>query len=247
MPENFWGGDHSHERGRTKIESVLKWLAYFDYSDSTLLSRMLGVQKQGQGAFFNRMIKEGSLHSIKMPAIRHRIFCLGKTGVDRAKVLLPEVYIGKPKINPSWVKIAHLFSIQAAIINRLHLLDNFLPEKAMSKMFHAKHVPDALLTYKNGNRVALEVELSHKAASRIYHIYLSHVKNIQNKGYDHVEYVFQNEGLSEMYQEKYDSETWPIYQRDQKKRRLVLQDREFTAKSNVQGLFDFKYEQLYDL
>lgn len=67
--DEFWGGGHgSHKRGKDKIERVILWLAWFDYSDRKTIALMLGVKERGQGAFLNAWKKAVSSKSIKRQA-----------------------------------------------------------------------------------------------------------------------------------------------------------------------------------
>lgn len=246
--DEFWGGGHgSHKRGKDKIERVILWLAWFDYSDRKTIALMLGVKERGQGAFFKRLEESGFVKVDKAPGLKHSIYSLGDAGFDLAKILAPEIDLKRRRRLPAWITLVHSFSIQSAVIHRLDQADGIYPEKTL-KHLRAVRLPDAILQMKNGERVAVEVELQHKATARVYHIYLAHLRNIKNEHYDRVLYLFPKETLRRLYEEKFVEPMWPIYKLNEQSRLAMDNTRQFDA-SNVQQaqLFQFKTEELYTL
>lgn len=241
-----FSGRTSRQRGRDKIDGVINWLRCFDYSDIYLLSRYLNVDANGQRHFYTKLEQEGVITSLKLPLIRRRLYCLDRLGRERAQTLYPTEPLKKVSTQPNWTKLAHLFAIQTAVLNRLDRLDDFVAEKFLVNQFKTKHIPDALLVAEQ-QRTALEVELSHKADLRIYFIFLNHVKNLGNAEYDRVHYVFQDHSLMTLYQTKFDCQEWPVIKYDRSKRKLVKQEITYKPPVELQDAFAFTQETLYDL
>lgn len=241
-----FSGSKSRQRGRDKIDMAINWLRCFDYSDIYLLSRYLDVDANGQRNFYAKLEKEGVVASLKLPLIRRRLYCLDRLGRERAQTLHPTEPLKKVSGKPNWGKLAHLFAIQAAVLNRLSQMDEFVAEKFLVNHFKTKHIPDALLV-RNNERTALEVELSHKADMRIFFIFLNHIKNLSNDEYERVHYIFQDAGLMKLYQEKFDRPEWPMIRYDRTKRKLVKQEVTYKPPYELQSAFQFTQEYLYDL
>lgn len=243
-----WGRSAAISRSREKLESVVKWLAWFDYSDRSTIAAMLGVDADGQRAFFKRLEESGFLLVERAPGIDRKIYSLGEAGFEYALMLAPELNLKRRRRLPSWVSMIHSFSVQAAIITRMPDIETLRPEKTL-KHLRTVRLPDAILTMKNGTTVALEVELNHKSSPRVYNIFLSHLKNIRGGHYDKVLYLFPNAGLCSLYQEKYDQPIWPIYRLLPETTRLIQdKDRSFTASPvHESKLMQFQVEVMYTL
>lgn len=243
-----WGRSEAINRSREKLESVVKWLAWFDYSDRSTIAAMLGVEADGQRAFFKRLEESGFLLVERAPGIDRKVYSLGEAGYEYAQMIAPELNLKRRRRLPSWVTMIHSFSVQAAIISRMDQLESFRPEKTL-KHLRTVRLPDAILFMKDGTTVALEVELNHKSSPRVYNIYLSHLKNIRAGHYHKVLYLFPNEGLCALYQEKYDQPIWPIYRPLTGTTRLVQdKDKSFTASPvHESNLMQFKAEVMYSL
>lgn len=243
-----WTRASAIDRSKDKVEAVVRWLGWFDYSDRETIASMLGVAKDGQSAFFKRLEGSGFISSEKAPGIRKVIYSLGDAGFEYALMLLPELELKRRRRLPSWVSLIHTFSVQAAVVARLEKIESIQPEKTL-KHLRAVRLPDAILKMKDGTTVALEVELSHKSSARVYNIFLSHLKNIRNENYERVVYLFPNEGLCRLYREKYDQPRWPIYRARAGSSRLVMDAQHTFDAEQVRssGLFQFQAEDMYSL
>ena len=243
-----WGRAAAIDRSRYKVEQVVRWLGWFDYSDRETIAEMLGVAKDGQSAFFKRLESSGFITVDKAPGIRRSIYSLGDAGFEFALMLLPELDLKRRRRLPSWVSLIHTLSVQAAIIARMPDVKEVRPEKTL-KHLRAVRLPDAILTMADGSVVALEVELNHKSSARVYNIFLSHLKNIRNENYQRVIFVFPNEGLCRLYREKFDQPMWPIYRATPGSTKLVLDQRQSFNAHQVHDsdLFRFQSEGMYSL
>lgn len=243
-----WTRGAALDREKEKLEAVIRWLAWFDYSDRDSLATMLGVDKNGQSAFFKRLEATGFVEVETAPGIRRRVYGLGEAGFEYALMLLPELDLKRRRRLPSWVMLIHSFSVQSAIIKRRSEIETILPEKTL-KHLRTVRLPDAILIMKDGRRVALEVELNHKSSARVFSIYLSHLKNIRSEHYDRVLYVFPTDSLCRLYREKFDLPVWPIYRMREGSTRLVLEtSRNFDAHQvHESSMFTFQVEGLYSL
>lgn len=243
-----WGRTAALDRSRDKVESVVRWLGWFDYSDRDTIAAMLGVAVDGQSAFFKRLEASGFITADKAPGIRRVIYGLGDAGFEFAQMILPELDLKRRRRLPSWVSLIHTLSVQAAIIRRLGGIVSVKPEKTL-KHLRAVRLPDAILIAEQGAPVALEVELNHKSNARVYNIFLSHLKNIRNENYGSVDFIFPNENLCRLYREKFEQPLWPIYRSSAGSTKLVLDMKQsFDAtKIHDSGLFRFQTEELYSL
>lgn len=248
MEDRFWGGGAgSHQRGKDKLERVITWLAWFDYSDRKTLAAMLSVEERGQGAFFRRLEQSGFLDVERAPALRHNIYSLGSAGFDLARILVPDIDLRRRRRLPAWITLVHSFSTQVAVIRRMSDVARILPEKTL-KTLRAVRLPDVVLGMKGGERVALEVELHHKSTARVYHVFLAHLRNIRNGHYAKVLYLFPNETLARLYSEKFNESTWPIFRLSESKRLMFDNSKSFDAsRVHEAGLFSFQTEELYTL
>jgi len=248
LADGGWTRASAIDRSKDKLESVIRWLGWFDYSDRETIASMLGVSKDGQSAFFKRLEESGFLCSEKAPGIRKVIYSLGDAGFEYALMLLPEIDLKRRRRLPSWVSLVHTFSVQAAVIARLEKIESIKPEKTL-KHLRAVRLPDAILKMNDGTTVALEVELNHKSSARVYNIFLSHLKNIRNNNYERVVYLFPNDSLCRLYREKYDQPRWPIYTAKAGSTRLVMNAQQSFDAEHVRGsgLFQFQTEDMYSL
>lgn len=243
-----WGRSTALTRSKEKVEAVVKWLAWFDYSDRFTLADMLGVHVDGQLAFFKRLEASGFVVVERAPGINRQVYSLGEAGYEYAQMVVPELNLKRRRRLPSWVTMVHSFSVQAALIKRRSDLVGFTPEKSL-KHLRTVRLPDAIMTTTDGAVIALEVELSHKASARVYNIFLSHLKNVRSGHYEKVLYLFPNETLCRLYQEKYDQPVWPIYRALPGSSKLVQdRDKSFTARpAHDGGVIHFAVEDMYRL
>lgn len=248
MSQRSWGfGEGARERGKEKLERVILWLGLFDYSDRKTLAAMLGVNERGQHAFFSRLEKSGFLMTDRAPGISTKIYSLAEPGYDLAGMLLPELELKRRRRLPSWVSLVHSFSIQTAVIRRLDDIEKIQPEKALQAL-RAVRLPDAVLTMRDGSRIALEVELNHKSTARVYHMFLAHLRNIRKEHYSRVLYLFPTEVLANVYRRKFMEPRWPVYRLNDNRRLVFDSSRTYEAEQVQQsGLFSFHTEELYQL
>lgn len=242
-----WSRGSAIDRSREKLEAVIRWLAWFDYSDRETIAAMLCVAADGQNAFFKKLEASGFVVSETAPGIRRKILTLAEAGFDYACMLTPELELKRRRRLPSWVSLIHSLSIQTAIIARWGDIESLRPEKTL-KHLRAVRLPDAILTLKDGRRVALEVELNHKSTARVYSIYLSHLKNIRAEHYTQVAYVFPNAQLARLYQSKFEQPVWPVYRPGAGAKLVLDTTRSFDAAPvHSRKLFTFSVEGLYAL
>ena len=246
--QGFFDGHKSHQRGKDKIEQVVRWLAMFDYSDRQTIARMLGVSAVGQAAFFQKLPDTGFFSVEPVPGMRRALFSLTDTGHEYASMLSPDVVFKRRKRMPAWIYLVHSLSIQAAVLNRGDSVRTFRTEKTLGGL-KATHVPDAVVCMEDGTDIALEVELSQKSNGRIYHIFLAHLRNMSEGHYKRVMYLFNNDGLAQLYRAKFEATKWPIYRIDPKTHKLGLDaTRTFDATGVIERqTFTFAKEPLYDL
>lgn len=243
-----WSGTRGKERSREKMKEVVRWLALFDFSNQEILAKAYGAEPRGQSAFFRRLEESRLVVVSKAPGLDWKFYSLSQTGMEMARVLLPHLELIKKRM-PSWILLIHALSIQHAILSRRDELAAFTPEKDL-KGARANHLPDAVLEYKDGRKIALEVELNRKSSARVYNIYLSHLKNINKELYDGVLYIFPNEQLRNQYISKYSEDIWPIYFENErgKLEQKVGENSVFYSKPvHDANLFAFTVEDMYSI
>ena len=238
----------SAERGREKIEAVICWLARFGFSDRKVLANLLDVTKAGNSAFFRRLASSSFIRTHEMPDIayvgRPRIlYSLTDSGYGYASMLLPDLEIKRKPALPTWITQVHSLAIQRDLIRqeRDGLCASYVSEIELSRMTLA-HSPDAILTRVDGSREALEIELTQKSESRIYHIFLGHVRNIGEGAYRHVRYIFRSPGLRKKYESLYLREVWPIYKVNSRTRKIELDGMNTFVSASVRSAGVFKFD-----
>lgn len=239
-----WTGARGRSRNQEKIKEVIKWLAMFDYSDRNTLARMFGAVARGQGAFFKSLEESRLVITTKAPGLGITVYGLSESGFNLAKLYLPHKSLTWRR-TPSWNLLVHTLTVQKVLLDRRESVESFSPERDLDlKAARANHLPDALLNYAGGRRVAVEVELSRKSTPRLYNILLSHLKNIQREIYHEVLYVFPNDELMKLYKQKYDEPTWPIYTKNERGRLEMKRLEGFSALNvHESGYFKFCVEE----
>lgn len=251
--DSAFGKGYGETKKRTdeKRLAVLKWLYQFNVSTQRLLATMLGVDERGQYQFFSRLRSSGLVETFQHEALgRELLYRLSGEGMAVAAM-----HHGYALIKPQKVShqvLMHDLTVQAAVVRRLTLIDggaggespliDFVSERQNGAPINGKK-PDTLLTYA-AHKLALELELSHKNSARVYYNYLSHLKNIRDKHYGAVAYVFTSERLRNLYEAKFSEPTWPIYAIG-KNNRLVLTPTPFELKPESRRFFSFTVEHGY--
>lgn len=203
-------------RSTEKLNAVLLWLSEFGYSTQSIMSARLGVDPRGQIAFYSRLVKQGYLKTVNVTVIRESLYVMTPYGKDIACGLTESAVTyctESSRIRSSLV--VHSLSVQMAVVRRVKTSDAaFQGERALGSRFKGKKAPDALVEL-NGERIAIEAELSYKSIQRIYTGFLSHAKSVfKDKEYGKVVYVFPNALICKSYENKFLEPEWPLYKRD---------------------------------
>lgn len=204
------------QRYQEKVDFVIQWLLEFGSSTPSVLCLAMKLNRKNQGHFFLSLKKSGLFATVKNPLIAEEMFLLSAEGKARGATLSEKAE--KYWLSPSKVVISttiHSFSIQKTIAERY---DVSLPFGFQSERF-IEHIgkqkrPDALVD-DGGEIVALEVELTQKSSGRIYLGYRNHLEALKEGLYKRVLYVFPTEALKHSYEKRFNSESWPLFLRDQ--------------------------------
>ncbi|NWA64055.1 hypothetical protein HX773_24465 [Pantoea sp. B9002] len=238
-----------NKRGRRveKIEKVVRWLAEFDYSTGELIGRSIGVDYRGQSAFFKTLIDDGIVVKDYIPGTRLTVYSLGSDGYGLASMYCPELDIKEKKKKPSLITLVHAFCIQSLVIDLLPDIDSFKGEKALQTLKLARR-PDAIVTKKDGKRIALEVEINRKSTDKIYFNYVNNIRDIKSSLYDSVAYYFNDDAVCRIYTAIYETPRWPIFKKNPTGGRLIKMENSFDPQAVFEGdFFSFTVKDMYRL
>lgn len=243
---SFFSGN---KRGRRveKLEKVVSWLAEFDYSTGELIGRSIGVDYRGQSAFFKTLIADNILVRDYIPGTRLSVYSLGSDGFGLASMYCPELILSEKKKKPSLLTLVHTFSIQSLIISLLPEIDSFSGEKALQKLNLARR-PDAIVTKKTGERVAIEVEINRKSTDKIYFNYINHLRDVKSSFYDKVAYYFNDAVVCNIYTSIYNTTRWPVFKKNPTGGRLMKLGDSFDPQTVLEReIFTFTVKDMYTL
>jgi hypothetical protein len=237
LPKNGMGRKRAVEKERR----VLTWLYQWGFSTRRLLAELMDVSVAGQGAFFARLIEAGVLVETPMPlATKERLIGLTKLGADLASTF---GVVGRFRRKPPTLGIlGHDLTLQLCVIRRLENSLSVSPEWMNATGGKGKS-PDAIIEYPD-QKLALEVELSHKNNLRVYYNFFCHLRNAKSGLYQKTVYVFTNQVLRDLYESKFRAEEWPVVVADEKQR-LRARDDPFRLGEENWHLMEFVVEEGY--
>lgn len=206
----YWGGSRSVQRGTEKELETLRWLYFWDFSSRSLLAQRLGyANERGQGAFFKRLAQKGLIAELPTIVVRHGLYQLTPDGRAIAAAHWHQGDLVAPRARLSPAMQLHDLTAQQFVIRHGGPFSDFVTERYLLDGGRHK-APDVILTYPT-ERVAIEVELSHKNTARLYYGFWQHLTNIRDGLYSRVRYVFTNAALCENYRKKCLAPEWPVY------------------------------------
>jgi DNA-binding MarR family transcriptional regulator len=206
------------QRYEDKLDKILELLVQFHHSTRHLLLLRLGLATHSHHTYFKKLEKKGILRRAETFTIRSRtVFMLTPLGKELAAEKMIDNVINyttdASKINHS--SLRHDLAVQKAVITRLHEYDKFMSEKFLPNIkLKDKKKPDAFLE-KNKSITALEVELTAKSDQRIFRALNSHAQALLNQHYQQVLYIFPSNTLKNYYQERFNQQSWPVYQQNE--------------------------------
>lgn len=238
---------NKHGRRLEKMERLVRWLADFDYSTGDLIAACMGVVSRGQTEFFKKMIEDNVIVRDYIPGTRLTVYSLGGNGYDLASMYCPELTIREKKKKPSLITLVHTFSVQALIIGLLPDIQSYKSEKSLQALNLARR-PDAIVTKKDGKRVAIEVEINRKNTDKIYFNYVNHIRDIKSQHYDSVEYYFNDQVVCDIYTAIYNTPRWPVFKKNPTGGRLIKLDSSFDPEAVLErNLLSFIVKDMYTL
>lgn len=191
-----------------KRDKITIWLARFGFSTRDLLSKMLGVNVDGQGAFFKQLVESGITKEEYVPGTRKRVITLTPGGIQQARIYQPDLEVKSLRKFPLHILI-HSYSLQAFLITQEGVKDFFSgPELAKRKFIRR---PDLLIVNDAGVKIAIAVELTQKDVNRVYFNLYGHVQDWQQKRVDRVIYLFSSPVVLARYEELYQKNSWPKF------------------------------------
>lgn len=254
MADNLkqWSGTSSFNRRNEKAETVLMWLADWQYSTREILCQLLGVSSMtGQHAFFKAMLKAELIQSVTLNQLREQLYMLTAKGSEvlssfsvREYLLTTSAY----KLS-SW-QIPHNLSAQIAVLHYTRDPNVVYSYRHLPITDSRAKRPDAIIT-SGLEPIAVEVELNTKSKDRTYRGFLDSIENIKAGYYQRVHYVFHRPNIAALYRERFNELAWPIFDRDPHVNRLVPRmngdlPMKFNADNpKVRALFTFEVRSLY--
>ena len=211
-PQSNLHGQTPRERGLRKLSLALRWALKFHVTHPTiidqLLARMLLPRVPGQPAretldprFLHELTKKGYFRRFHASTlVGGAAYMLTSKGRDAGLEAL-----GRDipyDLHPSSVHRAtlkHLLAVQRVCARYLLEIDEVTPERLMK--WEGARRPDALIT-RNGQPVAIEVELSGKYKEELEQSLYSHAEAIRNGLCVGVLYASNSKSMLTRYQER---------------------------------------------
>ena len=232
-----------------KTRLVLDWLLEFRFSSIEVLSARIGQIPSNANRFFNSLLNDKIIQSFKNAHTKnYRFFMLASAGVGylEAEGRNIEKAVTKVATLGRYSHIIHDLSVQYIVLNRMQSWEEVVWDKNINFGDDSDR-PDVLLKYHKGEKTfwsAIEYERWRKDSKRIFLTFYNHVKNIQNKRYVGVTYLFQQEADAAHYQKLFKTEDWPIYERSGVSGKIRKTGDIFNPDNieNIRKRFVFKYE-----
>lgn len=224
-------------RHREKRDFVVRWLLEFQYSTRSVLCAAMQLKRTSQSNFFQSLKNSGLFVMTRHPLLNEQLVLLSTSGKHYAAMIDPEradrYHATASRVISSTT--IHGLKVQAGVIARtdVSIPFSFQSERFMEGIERSKR-PDALVDL-DGTRVALEIELTQKSTKRIYLGFLDHVQNMKQSSYERVCYLFPNQALKEIYQERFDRPVWPVFYRDRYGRVRAQKDGEASVVARADG------------
>lgn len=199
------------ERHIEKEDIFLRWLLFFDFTNRTVVAKLLGVT-DGALSHFYRSLKAKKYIEMKQDPISisaNKIIVLTRDGFNHAMTRHLDIKDMKFKkvIPPTMVR--HQIILQEFLVSLGLQSAHVVSDKILRKSFENIIVPDAIALLEN-QRVAIEMELTRKKPSQIYYKFQRQIEAIESKRYSKVIWVFDAEPLKQYYQKLFNENLWPV-------------------------------------
>lgn len=171
VASDYLDGESPRERGAKKQRRVLEWLFRWGYSSADLINRVSGQMK---GGYAKGLVKKGLLIETETESgFPKNIYTLSESGLEEASVFSKELYPYK-EIDPYKVnqfQIKHYLLAQKVTLDSIDngIANDYETERMYSQEGDKSGIkrPDVVWILKNGDKYAVEVELSAKWDRRL--------------------------------------------------------------------------------
>lgn len=224
---------NGHQRHKEKVKEFISWLLVFHHSTDKIILHSMGLRQQGQQNFL-RFLKQANLvRYMKVPHARQRLVMLSPEG-KRYALMLGEDLASKAmgySTEPSKVafsQLIHHLSVQKYVANLCgeegDKIIKYMSTKTLDFAIDKGKKPDAVIEYDNGERVAIEIELTRKPPARVIRGYCDNIKHFEAGYYKKVIYVFGSESLRDRYQLLLEQDEWAIHKVNDERRLVATGD-----------------------
>ena len=199
----------AYVRHHQKLQHLAEVLVMFGFTSRRLFSEYLAVDYKGQSAFFKGLMAQQWCHRIQVPLVRSSLYLpttrflsiAGEFGLDTAGV----------NTRPSRIShelIRHTLMMQEVLNNESDgkggATLSYVAEPSLGHVNEKR--PDLIIN----DKLAIEVECTHKNNGRIYRGFVAHALAMRDGKYQQVKYVVTNRLLYEGLLKKFESPLWPV-------------------------------------
>lgn len=198
-----------------KVMLVLDWLLEFRFSTIPVLAARIGQTPVNAHRFFRSMLDDGLIQAFANVHTKHyRYVMLTAAGVsyleaegrDISGAVTRTARLGR------YARIVHDLSVQACMVKRLEAFEEVIAEHNLGMDFNER--PDVVAIHKDFKYpIAFEFERWRKDRKRIFHTLRMHARNLEQRRYSGVYYLFENQADMRHYQTLFDEAVWPSYRR----------------------------------
>ena len=199
----------AYVRHHQKLQHLAEVLVMFGFTSRRLFSEYLAVDYKGQSAFFKGLMEQQWCHRIQVPLVRSSLYLpttrflsiAGEFGLDTTGV----------NTRPSRIShelIKHTLMMQEVLNNESDgkggATLSYVAEPSLGHVNEKR--PDLIID----DKLAIEVECTHKNNGRIYRGFVAHALAMRDGKYQQVKYVVTNRLLYEGLLKKFESPLWPV-------------------------------------
>jgi hypothetical protein len=241
-------GKSAKERNREYKHTIVSWLSLFQYSTSAILLAL--IEKPKHTKLIPSLKKTGWLQVVKTDVIGQDLLMLSKVGYAYAMENFDTaVRYQKDVKRVNHQHIRHELTLQKYALTRRGDFVDIVPAKFLDYSSNRRKIPDAVMRVKSkesSSKEALEIERWHKSVPLIYQSFYNQSLAIgRMRYYDNVTYVFPTTALMKNYQEKFNTLEWPVYEFDQKSRKMKMSDNAFNCPEVLRSRFTFTTFDFY--
>lgn len=234
----------NRDRHIEKEDIFLRWLLFFDFTNRSVVAKLLGVTNGSLSQFYRSLLRKKYIEMKSDPIALsgNKIIAFTSDGFRHAMSRHVDIKDMKFKKNIAPTMVRHQIILQEFLVDLGLKSDHVVSDKILRKTFENIIVPDAIALIEN-QRVAIEMELTRKKPAQIYHKFQRQIEAIESKRYSKVIWVFDSEMLKNYYQKLFDEILWPVC-KVVKSRVVIVYEKDsqfaYSCKEGMREKFEFK-------